>query len=65
MKDSLVGDHFSPAYTPRLRILGITGQRVKDVAIGALDGLSSADVDLSIRDTQVIDIFKKKFEFFW
>ena len=53
VKDSLVGDHFSPSYTPRLRRLGITGSKVKNIAIGALSGLSSEDVDISIKNTQV------------
>ncbi len=57
VKDPLVGDHFSPAYTPRLRRIGITGSKVKNVAIGALSGLSSENVEISIRDTQVSHLF--------
>ena len=38
VKDDLIGDHFSPAYTPRLKRLGIRGSKVENIAIGALSG---------------------------
>ncbi len=53
VKDALVGDHFSPAYTPRLRKVGFSGGKVKNIAIGALNGLSSKEVEISVKDTQV------------
>ena len=52
----LLGDHLSPAYTPRLRQLGIHGKKVKNIATGALMGLSSGDVEIDIRDTEIVNI---------
>jgi hypothetical protein len=39
-KDSLIGDHFSPAYSPRLRKLGVSGSHVDNIAIGAFAGIT-------------------------
>ncbi len=56
VKVPLLGDHLSPAYTPRLRRLGVRGRKVKNVATGALMGLSSSDVAIEIRDTSVVNV---------
>ena len=56
VKVELLGDHLSPAYTPRLTRLGVHGKKVKNVATGALMGLSSRRVDIAIRGTQVVNI---------
>ena len=37
-KESLIGDHLSPAYSPRLKVLGVKGQKVLNIAIGAFAG---------------------------
>ena len=37
-KETLVGDHLSPAYSPRLKKLGVKGQKVLNIAIGAFAG---------------------------
>ena len=39
-KEPLVGDHLSPAYSPRLKKLGVKGQKVLNIAIGAFAGKS-------------------------
>ena len=56
LKVELLGDHLSPAYTQRLTRLGIHGKKVKNIATGALMGLSSADVDIDIQDTEIVNI---------
>lgn len=56
LKEPLVGDHLSPAYTPRLKKLGISGSKVKNIAIGALTGLRSKEIEIEIRDTQINNI---------
>ena len=55
-KESLIGDHLSPAYSPRLRKLGIKGSNVKNIAIGAFAGISSKFVDISLEDTNINNI---------
>ena len=39
-KDSLIGDHLSPAYSPRLRKLGVSGSTIDNIAIGAFAGIT-------------------------
>jgi hypothetical protein len=39
-KDSLIGDHLSPAYSPRLRKLGVSGSAIDNIAIGAFAGIT-------------------------
>ena len=36
--------------------LGIHGKKVKNIATGALMGLSSGDVDIDIQDTEIVNI---------
>lgn len=55
-KESLIGDHLSPAYSPRLRVLGVKGQKVLNIATGAFAGISSADIDIMLTDTQISNI---------
>ena len=55
-KESLIGNHFSPAYSPRLKSLGVMGENVKNIAIGAFAGISSKSVDISLEDTNIANI---------
>ena len=55
-KESLVGDHLSPAYSPRLKKLGVKGTKVMNIAIGAFAGISSPDIDIMLKDTQISNI---------
>ena len=56
VKDSLLGDHLRPAFTPRLNAVGVSGSKIKNIAIGALNGVSSKNLDLEIRDTSITNI---------
>ena len=40
-KEELIGDHLAPAYSPRLRLLGIKGQKVLNIAIELLPELAA------------------------
>ncbi len=55
-KEPIVGDHFSPAYSPRLRKLGVKGGKVKNIAIRAFVGISSSDIDIMLTDTKISNI---------
>ena len=55
-KEPLIGDHLSPAYSPRLRKLGIKGSNVRNIAIGAFAGISSERVDIFLEDTNINNI---------
>ena len=52
----LVGDHLSPAYSARLRKLGVKGTKVLNIAIGAFAGISSPNIDIMLKDTQISNI---------
>jgi len=55
-KEELIGDHLAPAYSPRLRLLGIKGQKVQNIAIGAFAGISSDKIEIRLKDTQISNI---------
>ena len=56
VKVDLVGDHLSPAYSTRLNKLGLNGNKVENIATGALMGLRSKNVEIDIQDTQIVNI---------
>jgi Leucine-rich repeat (LRR) protein len=55
-KESLVGNHLSPAYSPRLKKLGVKGSKVKNIAIGAFAGISSSNIEIMLKDTKISNI---------
>ena len=55
-KESLIGDHLFPAYSPRLKHFGVKGSKVKNIAIGAFAGISSKSVDIDLEDTNISNI---------
>ena len=55
-KEELIGDHLAPAYSPRLRLLGIKGQKVLNIAIGAFAGISSNTIEIRLKETQISNI---------
>ena len=55
-KESLIGDHLSPAYSPRLRVLGVRGQKILNIAIGAFAGISSSNIEIRLKGTQISNI---------
>ena len=55
-KEPLVGDHLSPAYSPRLMKLGVKGSKVQNIAIGAFAGISSPNLEISLKDTRISNI---------
>lgn len=55
-KDSLIGDHFSPAYSPRLQKLGISGSHIDNIAIGAFAGITSQSLDITLKNTNITNI---------
>lgn len=55
-KETLIGDHLSPAYSPRLKVLGVKGQKVLNIAIGAFAGISSNEIEIRLKDTQISNI---------
>jgi hypothetical protein len=55
-KDSLIGDHLSPAYSPRLRKLGVSGASIDNIAIGAFAGITSQSLDITLKNTNITNI---------
>ena len=55
-KEALIGDHLAPAYSPRLKLLGIKGQKVLNIAIGAFAGISSDQIEIRLKETQISNI---------
>ena len=55
-KESLIGDHLFPAYSPRLKHFGVKGSKVKNIAIGAFAGISSKSVDIDLEDTNSFEM---------
>ena len=41
VKDSIVGDHLTPTFSPRLRSVGVMGDKIENIAISVLHGISS------------------------
>ena len=41
VKDPTVGDHLTPAFSPRLETVGVMGDNIQHIAITALSGISS------------------------
>ena len=53
VKDPIVGDHLTPAFSPRLRNIGVMGDRIENIAISALHGISSRIIDIEVADTNI------------
>lgn len=53
VKDPIVGDHLTPAFSPRLRRVGVMGAKVENIAISALHGISSKVIDIDVSDTNI------------
>ena len=57
-KESVIGDHLYPAYSPRLRKLGVKGSNVKHIAPKIFAGISSKHVDISLEVCHPADIVR-------
>ncbi len=53
VKDPIVGDHLTPAFSPRLRSVGVMGDRIENIAISALHGISSKVINIEVSDTNI------------
>ena len=56
LKESTVGDQLTPAYSPRLHSVGVTGDKIQHIAISALHGITSQAVDISIDSTNIANL---------
>ena len=53
VKDPIVGDHLTPAFSPRLRSVGVMGENVENIAISALHGITSRQIDIEVANTNI------------
>ena len=53
VKDPIVGDHLTPAFSPRLRRVGVMGSKIENIAISALHGISSKEIDIDVSNTNI------------
>jgi len=53
VKDRIVGDHLTPAFSPRLKSVGVMGKNIENIAISALHGISSKMIDIDVSDTNI------------
>jgi len=56
VKDPTVGDHLTPAFSPRLQKVGVVGDKIKHIAISALVGISSKAIDINIESTNIANL---------
>jgi len=56
VKDPTVGDHLTPAFSPRLRRVAVKGDKIKHIAISALVGVSSKIIDINIENTNIANL---------
>lgn len=56
VKDSIVGDQLTPTFSPRLRRIGVMGPKVENIAISALAGISSKEIDIKVSETNIINL---------
>merc|ERR1719410_2221519 len=56
MKEDLIGDQLTPAFSPRLLDVGVTGDKIKHIAISALNGITSRAIDITIENTNIANL---------
>lgn len=56
VKDPTVGDHLTPAFSPRLQNVGVMGDRIQHIAISALVGISSKFINIDIENTNIANL---------
>jgi len=56
VKDPTVGDHLTPAFSPRLKSVGVMGDKIQHIAISALVGISSKAIDINIENTNIANL---------
>merc|ERR1712218_702150 len=56
VKDPTVGDHLTPAFSPRLSSVGVMGDQIQHIAISALVGITSRAIDITIENTNIANL---------
>ena len=56
VKDPTVGDHLTPAFSPRLESVGVMGDKIQHIAISALVGITSRAIDITIENTNIANL---------
>lgn len=51
-----VGDQLTPAFSPRLHSVGVTGDKIQHIAISALNGITSRAIDITIQKTNIANL---------